>query len=340
LGWPVQKNEVSGSGVDVQNSSRRHKRGRATFEESEIMNDAVNPNRRDFLKTAALAGAAVGVTSLLGTRASAGSNKGKIKKAVSIGMIGEKGTLDEKFKLVKELGFDGIEFNSPVGNKEEVKKALDANGLGVSEIIDGLHWKELLSSPSEDMRGRGVAALKQALEDAKFFGTNEVLLVPGKVLPNANFDECYKRSQEEIKKVIPYAKEMGVKIGIENVWNDFINDPETMVKYIDSFESEYVMAHYDVGNHVKFNKPEHWVRTLGKRILRLHIKEYTTAKTAEGKVIGFGAKLGDGGDIKWDEVTKALAEIGYTGWATAEVPGGNRDVLKDIAERMNRILDI
>lgn len=290
-------------------------------------------NRRDFLKATALGAASLGVTSLLGGRALAGSNAGKIKKAVSLGMIGEKGTLDEKFKIVKDLGFDGVEFNSPIGDKEAVKKALEDNKLGVSEIIDGLHWKEHLSSPNEDVRAKGVAALKQALEDAKFLGAGEVLLVPGVVNANVNFDDCYKRSTEEIKKVIPYAKELNVKIGIENVWNGFINDPETMVKYIDGFESEYVMAHYDVGNHVKFNKPEHWVRTLGKRILRLHIKEYCAAKQ-------FNAKLGDGGDIHWDEVTKALGEIGYTGWATAEVPGGNRDALKDIAERMNKILDI
>jgi len=305
------------------------------------MNDAVKPNRRDFLKTTALAGAAVGVTSLLGGKASAGSNAGKIKKAVSLGMIGEKLPLIDKLKLVKDLGFDGIELNSPCGvDKDELKKALDETKLGVSEVIDGLHWKDHLSSPNEEVRARGLAALKVSLDDAKFFGAGEVLLVPGVVNANVNFDDCFSRSTEEVKKAIEHAKETGVKIGIENVWNNFINDPETMVKYIDGFGSDMVMAHYDIGNHVKFNKPEHWVRTLGKRILRLHIKEYTGKQDANGKVIGFGAKLGDGGDINWAEVTKALGEIGYRGWATAEVPGGTRETLKDIAERMNRILDI
>src|ERR1043165_1809574 len=123
-------------------------------------------NRRDFLKATALGAASLGVTSLLGGRALAGKNAGKIKKAVSLGMIGEKAPLDEKFKIVKELGFDGVEFSTPVCNKEEVKKALEANGLGVSEVIDGLHWnpKYLLSSANEDARAAGVAALKQALE--------------------------------------------------------------------------------------------------------------------------------------------------------------------------------
>jgi hexulose-6-phosphate isomerase len=294
-------------------------------------------NRRDFLKTAAVATAAA----IAAPGLKAGENTGKFKKAVALGMIQEKLPLLDKLKLVKELGFDGIELTGPVSvNKDELKSALEATGLGVSEFIDGLHWKDHLSSPNEDVRARGLAALKESLQEAKFFGTGEVLLVPGVVNQNVSFEDCWKRSQEEIKKVIPLAKELGVKIGIENVWNNFINDPETMLKYIDEFQSEWVAAHYDVGNHVKFNKPEHWVRTLGKRIIRLHIKEYTTAKDASGKPIQFGAKLGDGGDINWGEVTKALNEVGYTGWATAEVPGGNRDVLKDIAERMNKILGL
>lgn len=294
------------------------------------MNQSIE--RRDFLKTAGIAAAAV----LAGTAvqpARAAENTGKIKKAVNLGMIREKLPVADKFKLIKDLGFEGVELNSPCGvDNDEVKKALETAGIGVSEIIDGLHWKDTLSSPNEDVRARGVAALKKSLEDAKFFGAGEVLLVPGTVNPNVSFDDCYKRSQEEIRKVIPYAKELGVKIGIENVWNNFINDPETMLKYVDEFKSEYVAVHYDVGNHVKFNKPEHWVRTLGKRIIRLHIKEFSLTKQ-------FSVKLGEG-DVNWPEVVKALGEIGYSGWATAEVPGGDRVVLKDIAERMNKILQI
>jgi len=292
-------------------------------------------SRRDFIKTASATVAAVSLGALGSTReSSAGEMTGKLKKAVHLGMIGEKLPLVDKLKLVKDLGFDGIELNSPCGvDKDELKKALETTGLGVSDVIDGLHWKEVLSSPNEDVRARGVAALRASLEDAKFFGCGAVLLVPGRVDANVPFADCYSRSQAEIKKVIPYAKELGVKIGIENVWNNFINDPETMVKYIDDFQSDMVAAHYDVGNHIKFNKPEHWVRTLGKRIIRLHIKEFSNAKQ-------FSVKLGDGGDIVWPEVVKALGEVGYTGWASAEVPGGDRTVLKDIAERMNKILSL
>ncbi|HYG76955.1 MAG TPA: TIM barrel protein [Planctomycetota bacterium] len=291
-------------------------------------------NRRDFLKSTALAAAAFGTTALSSSRANGGELTGKIKKALHLGMIGEKLPLIDKLKLVKDLGFHGIELNSPTGvDKDELKKGLEATGLGISEVIDGLHWKEHLSSPNDEVRARGVAALRTSLEDAKFFGTDEVLLVPGVVNANVKFEDCWTRSQAEIKKVIPYAKELGVKIGIENVWNNFINDPETMVKYIDEFQSEWIVAHYDVGNHVKYNKPEHWIRTLGKRIYRLHIKEFSNAKQ-------FDVKLGDGGDIVWPEVVKALKEIGYSGWATAEVRGGDRAAIKDISERMDKILSL
>jgi L-ribulose-5-phosphate 3-epimerase len=291
-------------------------------------------DRRGFLKSAGAVTAAVMAGPMTATRsASAGPNAGKIKKAVALGMIREKLPLIDKLKLVKDLGFEGIEVNCPTGvDNEELKKALETTGLGVSQVVDGLHWKDHLSSPNEDVRARGVAALKASLDDAKFFGAGEVLLVPGVVNANVTFDDCYKRTQEEIKKVLSHAKETGVKIGIENVWNNFINDPETMLKYVDEFQSEYVAVHYDVGNHVKFNKPEHWVRTLGKRIIRLHIKEFSLTKQ-------FSVKLGEG-DVNWPEVVKALDEIKYTGWATAEVAGGDRKELQDIAERMNKILQI
>lgn len=292
-------------------------------------------DRRNFIQTAGLTLAAAS----LGARpAAAAENTGKIKKAVNLGMIGEKIPLADKMKLIKDLGFDGVELSSPCGvDRDELKKAIEGAGLGVSEIIDGLHWKDHLSSPNEDVRARGLAALITSLDDAKFFGAGEVLLVPGVVNANVKFEDCYARSQAEIKKAIPHAKETGVKIGIENVWNQFINDPETMLKYVDEFQSEWVAVHYDIGNHVKFNKPEHWVRTLGKRILRLHIKEYSTVKDANGKEKGFGVPLGEG-SVVWPEVVKALGEIGYTGWATAEVRGGGREALKDIAERMNKLL--
>ena len=297
--------------------------------------------RRELIKTggAALVSWAVGAGTA-GT-ARAGENTGKLKKAVQLGMIQEKLSLMDKFKLAKELGFDGVELNSPDANdKDELKKACEATGLGISEVVDSLHWKETLSSPNPDVRARGVEALKTALEDAKRFGASSVLLVPAVVNKNVNYADAYKRSQEEIRKVIPFAQEQGVKIAVENVWNQFLLSPLEMARYVDEFESPWVGVHFDVGNVVNYGWPEQWIRILGKRILKLHIKEYSRARRdKEGLWKGFEVKLGDG-DCDWPAVVKALGEIGYNGWATAEVPGGDRTVLQDISARMDKCLGL
>ncbi|HEY3319417.1 MAG TPA: sugar phosphate isomerase/epimerase family protein [Planctomycetota bacterium] len=287
-------------------------------------------NRRDFLVRS---GAAVAAASLLGQSAQSGELTGKVKKALGIGMVGEGATVLEKFKLIKDLGFDGVELNSPgIGNKEDIKKAIDETGLGVSEIMDSVHWRDTLSHPDEAVRAKGVAGLKTAIADAKFVGATAVLLVPGVVNKDVTKEDAWKRSIKEIKTVVPFAEENGVYIGIENVWNNFLMDPADMAKYVDEIGSKWVGAFFDIGNHVKYGKSEDWVRTLGKRILRLHVKEFSKEKN-------FGVKIGDG-DVNWPEVVKALKEVGYTGWATAEVSGGKKDALKDIADRMNKVLSL
>jgi L-ribulose-5-phosphate 3-epimerase len=294
-------------------------------------------SRRTFLKvsSAALGTAALGtgVLNLGGTRVMAGEMTGKIKKAVGYGMIKEGATVLDKFKLVKELGFDGVEMNSPGGpNRDEVKKALDATGLAVGDIMDSVHWGSPFSHPDAAVRAKGAEGLKTAIADAKLYGASTVLLVPAVVNKEVTKEDAWKRSIEEIKKVVPFAEEQGVKIGVENVWNNFLMDPQDTAKYVDEINSKWVGAFFDIGNHIKFGKSEDWIRTLGKRIVCLHVKEFSKAKS-------FGVKLGEG-DVNWPEVVKALGEIGYTGWATAEVDGGNKAALQDVAERMNKILSL
>jgi len=297
-------------------------------------------NRRNFVITGAVA---VAGAALLSAPAAEGEAKeGKMKKAVQFGMINEKGmSVMDKFKLAKELGFEGVEINSIPGmDLSELLKAKEETGLGISEICDALHWKDVLSSPSEEMRARGVKALKDSLEIAKQVGSTSVLLVPGVVNKNCSYDECYSRSQAEIKKCLPDAERLGVKIAIENVWNGFLLSPLEMARYVDEFQSPWVGVHFDVGNIINFGWPEQWIRILNKRILKLHIKEYSRARRdKEGLWKGFDVKLGDG-DNDWPAVVTALKEIGYTGWATAEVPGGDRVALKDISERMTKILGL
>jgi hexulose-6-phosphate isomerase len=163
-----------------------------------------------------------------------------------------------------------------------------------------------------------------------------VLLVPGRVSDKPEddepFEKVWSRSQEEIRKVIGQAKEKNVKIGIEVVWNNFITKPEQLVKYVDEFNDPTVGAYFDVSNMIKYGvPPADWIRALGPRMLKFDCKGYSNDKQ--------WVAIGEG-DENWPEVLKALAEVGYSGWATSEVAGGGEAELKDVAERMNRVLGL
>ena len=163
--------------------------------------------------------------------------------------------------------------------------------------------------------------------------------MPAVVNKQISYADAYTRSQAEIRKVLPLAEELQVKIALENVWNNFLLSPLEYAQYIDAFDSPWIGAYFDVGNIVNYGWPEHWIRTLGHRILKLDIKEFSRQKRDdEGLWKGFGVELGEG-DCDWPAVNQALNDIGYSGWATAEIRGGDTARLKDIAMRMDRILD-
>lgn len=258
--------------------------------------------------------------------------RGRIYKAAKWQMIETSGSLIEKFRLQKELGYDGMELISPFEYAAaEVRAASDATGMPVHGVVDMKHWDVRLSSPDPAVRAEGVGYLEQALRDAKAFGGDTVLLVPGRVSAGENHDEVWQRSIVEIRKVLPLASKLGVRVLIENVWNGFCESPEAYRDYLDEIDSPWVGAYFDIGNCRKFGRSEDWVRTLGQRIVKLDCKDW-------GQSGGFG-KIGDG-DVDWPAVRQALAEIGFTGWCTAEVQGGGRDELADIAARMNRVLQL
>src|SRR5439155_20045591 len=168
------------------------------------------------------------------------------------------------------------------------------------------HWNKLLSNPDEQVRREGLEGLNQALRDAKRYGASSVLLVPGRVTPQVSYDDCFKRSVAEIRKAVPLAQELGVKIAVENVWNDFITKPEQAKEYLDAIDSPQVGWHFDIGNAVKFSPPEQWIPVLGNRIVKLHIKEYS-------QFTRFNVQLLKG-DNNWPAIMKALDAVGYHGW--------------------------
>ncbi len=290
---------------------------------------------------AGLAGVSLATGGFAPLRASARavSQRGRIKKAVKFGMVEEDLSILEKFKLLKRLGFDGVEMDSPSDlDRDEVIQARDESGLPIHGVVDSVHWRKTLSDPDPAVRAEGLDGLKTALDDAHAYSATTVLLVPAVVNKKVSYAEAYDRSQAEIRKVLPMAEEVGVKIAFENVWNSFLLSPLECARYIDEFESDWIGWYFDVGNIVNYSWPEHWIRTLGPRILKLDIKEYSREKRDnEGPYAGFRVPLGEG-DCDWPAVVEALEEIGYEGWGTAEIPGGDTARLRDIAERMDRIL--
>lgn len=296
--------------------------------------------RRDFLlTTAALStGALTGVVPGF-----AQEKKPKLRKAVKYGMIQLKdGTHRDRLALAKKCGFAGVEIDSP-GTKDldDLVTASKETGVAIHGVIDSVHWRDTLSHPDEKIRAKGLEALVGAIMDARTVNADTVLLVPGVVNKDATFEECWERSQTEVKKALPTAEKQGVKIAIEVVWNNFITKPEQLIEYVDSFRSQWVAAYFDVSNMIRYGvAPAEWIRKLGKRMVKFDFKAYSKAKAKpDNPGAGFAAEIGEG-DEDWPEVLKALAEIGYNGWATAEVGGGGEEHLKRISAQMDRVLGL
>jgi len=258
--------------------------------------------------------------------------------------IGVKGSVLEKFKTMKAAGFEGVE---PLGamNRDEVIAALKETGLEAASVCDHIHWVKPLSAPDEATRKLGYDGLIQSLQDAKAYGATSVLLVPGIVeglgREGSTYEECWDRSIVEINKAIPVARDLGVKISIENVGNNFVKTPEEAVKYLDAINSEQVGWHFDIGN-VGRRGPvaEKWIQLLGKRIIRIHIKDFGAAPAEPGQKAGATRpKLMEGG-TNWPAVMAAVDKVGYRGWGISEQPSNQAadvESARDLAERMDRI---
>jgi len=293
-------------------------------------------NRRAFL---AASGSLLALSTLAPGAALAQGQPAKrsIKKGIMWATVGLKGSVLEKMQALKAAGFDGVEMMSHM-DQDEVVKARDQVGLVIPSVCGRDHWGKPLSDPNPSLREEGLEALKQTLRDAKRYGATSVLLVPGKVTAEVSYADAYTRSQAEIRKAIPLAEELGVKIAIENVWNQFLLSPLEAARYVDEFKSPAVGWHFDVGNVITYGWPEQWIRILGKRIQKLHIKEYSRKKRDnEGLWKGFQVPFLEG-DNNWPAIMKALDDIGYNGWGIAEQGGGDTpEGLKDLSDRMTKI---
>src|SRR5947208_7847991 len=291
-------------------------------------------NRRSFLKIAAASAAATAVL----PSASAASKR-NLRKAIMYSTIGVMGSVLEKFRVMKEAGFEGIE---PMGamNRVEVIAAFKETGLQAASVCDHIHWVKPLSAPDEATRKLGLDGLLQSLRDAHAYGAGSVLLVPGIARDGVSYEESWQRSIVEIKKAIPVAKELGVKISIENVGNNFITTPEQAMAYLDAFDSEWVGWHFDIGNVGRnYGPAERWIQVLGKRIVRIHVKDFSAKPAKPGAKAPERPKLLDG-ETNWPAVMNALDRAGYQGWAISEQPSNQAadvETARDLAQRMDKI---
>jgi L-ribulose-5-phosphate 3-epimerase len=294
-------------------------------------------NRRQFSKNAIMASAMISAASLPGISNIISPASRTLKKGIMWGSIGVGKTILEKFQAAREAGFDGVEPMSHLDRKE-VLAARDATGLIIPSVCGELHWKYPLSDPDPKVREMGIEALKVTLEDASAYGADTILLVPGKVTDSVTYDQCWNRCIEEIRKVIPMAEKLKVKIALENVWNNFLISPMEAVSYVDQFKSPYIGWYFDCGNILVYGWPEQWIRILDKRLAKVHIKEFSRKiADKQGKGAGFDVKLLEG-DVNWQAVMKSLDDIGYHGWTTIEQPGGDtREGLKDLCDRLAKI---
>lgn len=263
-----------------------------------------------------------------------------LKKSLGFGMIKEELSLTDKFKLIKDLGFDGVELNSPTEFAiSDILKAKAASKIELPSVVNKDHWSVPLSDPDPTVRKKCIESIVKSLQEVKELGGDTVLVVPGVVNDKVSYEQAYITSQQSIRELIPYAEKAGMQIALENVWNNFLLSPLEAKQFVDEINHPLVGWYFDIGNILRYGWPEHWIRTLNHRIMKMHIKEFSREKmNSKGLWEGFKVELLEG-DNNWPAVMKAVSDIHHTGgWLTAEVDGGDRHHLTKIASQMDRII--
>jgi L-ribulose-5-phosphate 3-epimerase len=298
--------------------------------------------RREFLKCGTMAAGAIGFGGPMLHAEFPGANNLSqaapgplpIKKGLVFDMLPNTLSYTERFALARRVGFEVVQANTTPDRHEadEIKKAAEAANIRVDSVMNMAHWKYPLSSGDAATVATSMEGMRTSLHNAKLWGSDAVLLVPAVVTPETTYKEAWERSQKEIRKLIPLAAELKVVIAIEEVWNKFLLSPLEMQKYIAEFDSPWVKAWFDVGNVVFYGYPQDWIRTLGKSIYKVHIKDF------KRKPDGYAwVNLGEG-DVDWTAVRQAFADIGYAGSAIAELDGGDEAYLRDVSKRMDRLV--
>jgi L-ribulose-5-phosphate 3-epimerase len=245
----------------------------------------------------------------------------------------QKMTLEQCLRLAKDAGFDGIELNYDLDNDlspkngtthyEPIRSLADKIGIAISGVCSFLFWPYPMSSNDPVKRARGLELAGMIAQCAHDLGTENVLVVPGAVhipwrddhepVPN---DVCHARAKAAVEKLLPSAEKLGVRLNIENIFfNGFLMTPQEMADFVDGFQSEHVRVHFDTGNIMLFQFPEHWIKILGRRIQNVHFKEFTK-KGTDHSLESFRPLLD--GTTNWPAVLEAFDATGYRGYVTFE----------------------
>ncbi|MEW6355980.1 MAG: sugar phosphate isomerase/epimerase family protein [Planctomycetota bacterium] len=313
-------------------------------------------DRREFLAMAA-AGATLG----LGRRSCA---EGEFKHTLHKALIGK--PTEDYLTKIKEAGFEGIETGIVAPPEAEKGRAVaEKLGMRIHSVLRG--WAKFNSPKPEEVE-ESIKTTENALLAAQAYGADAILLVPcridGKAVPmpeawefRVKFDEktghltsvvdgdnekfkdyiqahdhAYDGSKAAIEKLIPVAEKAGVVIAVENVWNNILVDPRIFAHFVDSFQSKWVRAYFDLGNHVKYSPPEEWIKVLGERIVKCHVKDFKLNPDGHG---GNFVDIRDG-SVNWPVVRKALDDIGYAGWMTIE--GSGKLPFEEQSKRLDLII--
>lgn len=265
-----------------------------------------------------------------------------LKKGLVYGMIREELTILDKFKLIKDLGFHGVELDSPVDVPlDELLDAQVRTGIEIPSVINRDHWKSPLSDVDSSVRQVTIDSVKKAMDEVKILGGDTVLVVPGVVNEKLSYKTAYQNSIQSIRQLIPHAEKTGVKIGLENVWNNFLISPVEALNFLNEIDHPLVGWYFDIGNIMRYGWPQHWLEILEGRIVKLHAKEFSRKKMMEeGLGKGFGVELGQG-DIDWSLVMKTLKQTNHQGgWMTLEVGGGDRQHLAKLSKQLDDIINL
>lgn len=294
------------------------------------MSDGIT--RRDFL-AAALSGSA-----LLGGGRQDVRDGAKQRlhnnKGIRINMLPKNLSAIDGLKAAVGAGFSQLEPFATLDRSRAlaIKNSAHSAGIRIGSVANPMNWKYPLTSGDPAVAKKGIEAQTAALENAHDWGADAILMIPGVVTPEVSYHDAWVRSRQQIERLLPVAERLRVVMALEETCDQskFLLSPREYVRYLDDFKSPYVRAYFDVGNVMPVGYPQDWIHALGKRIVKVHLKDWNP-KTRQFVDLGDGV-------VDWPAVRQAFIDVGYAGTFTAELGGGDAAYLRDLSRRIDRLL--